>query len=113
MKKIFFLCAFISIQMSAQMYIVVVSSLNATHPAACEEYGGGDGVMTTIGPQGNITYDCMPDSGSLQDGGQNLIILNEKFNTIISQGYKLVSTDGNNSVENYGEISGAWYFAIP
>jgi hypothetical protein len=91
------------------MYIVVVSYVDQYHPAA---FGAGDGVMTTIDPQGNITYDCMPDSGAVYEGGQNLIILNEKFNTIISQGYKLVSTDSNNSLWAYGSISGAWYFAI-
>jgi len=77
--------------------------------------------MTTIDPQGNITYDCMPFMDGLYYDGDNIALLNQKFNSILSQGYKLVATDtdndittvenGNGSDDNYPR--GAWYFAIP
>jgi len=75
--------------------------------------------MTTIDPQGNITYDCMPVVDGLYYDGDNIALLNQKFNSILSQGYKLVATDTDNditTVENGSDHNyprGAWYFAIP
>ena len=43
--------------------------------------------------------------------------LNQKFNSILNQGYKLVSSDSNNNLTNSSNndeiFNGAWYFAIP
>jgi len=70
--------------------------------------------MTTIDPQGNITYDCLSTGGQLYFNGDHIATLNQKFNSILNQGYKLVSTDTDNSITtDAGEIKGAWYFAIP
>ena len=117
MKKLLFVLAFAFIggQAFSQMYIVTVFRItegNGGHPSNCP---GGlyDVVMTTIDPQGNITYDCMPSGGQLNWGGSNIALLNQKFNSILSQGYKLVSTDANNQITTSQSMIGAWYFAIP
>lgn len=68
--------------------------------------------MTTIDPTGNLTYQCLPDGGGVQYNGNNIAILNQELNSIISQGYKLVSKDENSTLLA-GSISGTWYFAIP
>ena len=115
MKKLLYILVFTFIgeQAFSQMYIVTVSGFNPNvHPAGCSfaNYGV---VMTTIDPQGNITYDCLPGGGQTNYNGNNIVLLNQKFNSILSQGYKLVSTDSDNKITNGGEIVGAWYFAIP
>ena len=114
MKKLLFVLAFAFIgqQTFSQMYIVTASNLEPSHPSNCAS-GTYDAVMTTIDPQGNITYDFMPDGGQLEYNGDNIALLNQKFNSLISQGYKLVSTDTNNDITTDGWILGAWYFAIP
>jgi hypothetical protein len=116
MKKLLFVLAFAFIgqQAFSQMYIVTVFSIynSNTHPSNCSG-GGGDVVMTTIDPQGNMTYDCMPNGGQINNNGNNIVLLNQKFNSILSQGYKLVSTDADNDITTGGSINGAWYFAIP
>ena len=94
------------------MYIVQISDVNSNHPQNCSNSNTDDCVMTTIDPQGNITYDCMPNGGGAEDGAQHIKDLNLNFNTIISQGYKLVASDANNFINNDGP-SGTWYFAIP
>ena len=122
MKKLLFVLAFTFIgqQAFSQMYIVAINHLQPSHPSACG-FSASDAVMTTIDPQGNITYDCMPVVDGLYYDGDNIALLNQKFNSILSQGYKLVATDtdndittvenGNGSDDNYPR--GAWYFAIP
>ena len=93
------------------MYIVTISDFVPDHPAGCSftDYE----VMTTIDPQGNIAYDCLPQGGKTIYNGNNIVLINQKFNSILSQGYKLVSTDSNNKITGGDEIIGAWYFAIP
>ena len=114
MKKLLFVLAFAFIgqQAFSQMYIVTVCSSNSSNPSNCP-YATYDVVMTTIDPQGNMTYDCMPNGGQIDESGNNIALLNQKFNSIISQGYKLVSTDADNDITTGGYINGAWYFAIP
>tara|TARA_Y100000589_G_scaffold325496_1_gene363507 strand:- start:232 stop:600 length:369 start_codon:yes stop_codon:yes gene_type:complete len=122
MKKLLFVLAFTFIgqQAFSQMYIVTINDLHSSHPSSCPVSSGSDAVMTTVDPQGNITYDCMPHYGGLMFNGNNIALLNQKFNYILGQGYKLVATDsdnditqieGNGSYDNYPR--GAWYFAIP
>ena len=94
------------------MYIVQISDVSSTHPQNCPYLNAYDAVMTTIDPQGNITYDCMPYGGHSAVGAQHIKDLNLVFNTIISQGYKLVASDivsGITGTQPYG----TWYFAIP
>ena len=99
------------------MYIIIINQSNSNHPSNCPATSS-DAVMTIIDPQGNITYDCMPKADGLYYGGNNIALLNQKFNSILSQGYKLVATDSDNDISKIeagsGEYPrGAWYFAIP
>ena len=120
MKKLLFVLAFTFIgqQAFSQMYIVIINQLNSIHPSNCSFTSNNDAVMTIIDPQGNITYDCMPKVDGLYYGGNNIALLNQKFNSILNQGYKLVATDTDNDISTIETISsnfpqGAWYFAIP
>ena len=72
MKKLLFVLAFTLIgeQAFSQMYIVTINHLNVNHNSNCSS-GSSDAVMTTIDPQGNITYDCMPYTGALYYNGDN------------------------------------------
>ena len=115
MKKLLFVLAFAFIgqQAFSQMYIVTVYGIQSgSHPSNCTS-GAYDVLMTTIDPQGNITYDCMPNGGQISNSGNNIVLLNQKFNSILSQGYKLVATDTDNDITTYQQINDAWYFAIP
>ena len=73
MKKLLFVLAFAFIgqQAFSQMYIVTMSMVSNTHPS-CNNYY----VMTTVDPQGNITYDCMGGNRNVSDGAQNLVDIN-------------------------------------
>jgi hypothetical protein len=108
MKKLLFVLAFAFIgqQAFSQMYIVTMSMVSNTHPS-CNNYY----VMTTVDPQGNITYDCMGGNRNVSDGAQNLVDINLNFNSIISQGYKLIHIVGQDQTTD--EFFGSWYFAIP
>ena len=114
MKKLLFVFAFAFIggQAFSQMYIVQISSVSSNHPQNCS-LGNDNAVMTTIDPQGNITYDCMPNGGTADHGAQHIKDLNQQFNTIIGQGYKLVASDATNDISTNGLPRGTWYFAIP
>jgi len=69
--------------------------------------------MTTVDPQGNVTYTCLEySSGSILAGGASLVLINQQFNSIINQGYRLVATDASTRINSSGPI-GTWYFAIP
>jgi len=61
MKKLLFVLAFAFIgqQAFSQIYIVQISEVSFSHPQNCNS-GTYDRVMTTIEPQGKITYDFMP-----------------------------------------------------
>tara|TARA_B110000238_G_scaffold91499_1_gene100240 strand:+ start:156 stop:533 length:378 start_codon:yes stop_codon:yes gene_type:complete len=125
MKKLLFVLAFAFIgqQAFSQMYLVVISGCATTHPSACNTgfNSASVNVMTTVDPLGNITYDCLSSPTYLD--GTSIAIINQKFNSIISQGYKLIDSDGNNSLSGYTSssnpisnnyiLNGAWYFAIP
>ena len=114
MKKLLFVLAFTFIgqQVFSQMYIVTVSDMDLTfnHPSQCSA-SDFDAVLTTIDPQGNITYDCMPNGGQIRSSGSSIALLNQKFNSLTSQGYKLVSKENNSILGS--DIYGVWYFAIP
>ena len=114
MKKLLFVFAFAFIgqQAFSQMYIVTVSDMdgNPNHPSQCSATAY-DAVLTTIDPQGNITYDCMPNGGQIYYSGSSIALLNQKFNSLTSQGYKLVSKENNSILGS--DINGVWYFAIP
>ena len=99
-----------SMQVQAQMYIVVVSNVINTHPAGCDQFNN-EKLMTVYGPTGTITYTCLESSGNSAYGSENVAALNAVFNNIIAEGYKLVATDSNNNVST--GIGGSWYFAVP
>jgi hypothetical protein len=96
------------------MYIVTVFSINQNHPFynSCSNHNY-DVVMTTIDPTGNLTYQCLPNGGGIYNNGNNIALLNQEFNSIISQGYKLVLKDEESNITNTTTINGTWYFAIP
>jgi len=70
--------------------------------------------MTTINPQGNTTHQCLPYGvgSELGEGGGNLVLINQEFNSILSQGYKLIDSIPNVNLQGYQDY-GIWYFAIP
>lgn len=115
MKKLLFVLAFTFIgqQAFSQMYIVTVFGINALHPFYNSCNSNYDVVMTTIDPTGNLTYQCLPNGGGISVNGNNIALLNQEFNSIISQGYKLVSKDEDSDLTNTNAINGTWYFAIP
>ena len=114
MKKIFFILAFIFIgqQAFSQMYMVTVSDIDGDHPEFGNCNNEYDNIMTIIDPQGNITYKCLPDisSDDLPSGGNNMALINQEFNSILNQGYKLVHVGYDNS---YYNGRGIYLFAIP
>ena len=122
MKKLLFVLAFTFIgqEVFSQMYMVLISTVHsggsAVHPSNCSN-GANDRIMTTIDPSGNISYICLPYGlDVLELGGENQKKINQEFNTIISQGYKLIQGDENNvlsSSDPSNSIQGTWYFAIP
>ena len=116
MKKLLFVLAFAFIGQQAfpQMYIVIISDIASNHPSNCSS-NNYDRVMTTIDPQGNYTYTCMPSGVIISSGGSIQGQINQEFNSILAQGYKLVATDADNKIwdEYNGTLRGAWYFAIP
>ena len=114
-KKTLFVLAFTFIvqQAFSQMYIIIVNDMYnlGNHPSQ-RPSSNYDAVITTIDPQGNITYDCMANGGQIRYGGSSIALLNQKFNSLTSQGYKLVSKSDNLYLTRL-DISGEWYFAIP
>ena len=62
----------------------------------------------------NITYKCIPyeTTDDVESGGNNLALINQEFNSILNQGYKLIYVDPDNSLLG-DNIQGIWYFAIP
>ena len=119
MKKLLFVLAFAFIggQAFSQMYMVTVSVINdSQHP----EYGNCytmtyDRIMTTIDPQGNVTYQCLPYQigSSVTEGGGSLVLINQEFNSILAQGYKLVYASPDNNVDVISQHTSTWFFAIP
>ena len=114
MKKILFVLAFAFIgqQAFSQMYIVSIAKNSI---GGCSSSGPEERTLTTVTPAGIETHTCIP--AYISEGA--LISLNQKLNSIISQGYKLIETntgwsDQNGAINyhelNYGTI---YYFAIP
>ena len=113
MKKLLFVLAFAFIggQAFSQMYIVTIAtSVINNCPGGTTER-----TLTTVSPTGIETHTCIP--AYISEGA--LISLNQKLNSIISQGYKLIETNNGHSDQNgtidadelnYGTI---YYFAIP
>ena len=92
MKKLLFVLAFAFIgqQAFSQMYLVFVSQCSFNHPSACNTSNSSyNAVMTTVDPQGNVTYNCLLSPKPYNDGDQ-IAVINKKFNSIISQVYKLI-----------------------
>tara|TARA_B100000700_G_scaffold299808_1_gene367252 strand:+ start:6415 stop:6981 length:567 start_codon:yes stop_codon:yes gene_type:complete len=92
----------------------MASKISDNHPSGLyqSQY---DCVLTTTDPQGNITYEYLPDGGQADKGGSNAAIINLKFNSLISQGYKLIATDTDNqTIATRSDYTlGTWHFAIP
>tara|TARA_X000000368_G_scaffold407426_1_gene386884 strand:+ start:618 stop:968 length:351 start_codon:yes stop_codon:yes gene_type:complete len=116
MKKLLLVLAFAFIggQAFSQMYIVtLVNALN--YPSAgCNEF-----VLLKVDPTGVESTTCI--SQIVQNGA--LSQLNQEFNSLISQGYKMmelensfqVGTGGGEAYIDYassGDIA-VWFFAIP
>lgn len=116
MKKLLFVLAFAFIgqQAFSQMYIVTVDNINSDHPhySSCNFYSY-DVVMTTISPTGSLNYQCLLYSGNLSFNGNSIALLNQEFNSILSQWYKLVGIDADNEITTSTAINDTWYFAIP
>jgi len=118
MKKLLFVLAFAFIgqQAFSQMYIVAVTHPENNHPnpLGCSTSSSYDRIMTTINPQGNTTHQCLPYGvgSELGEGGGNLVLINQEFNSILSQGYKLIDSIPNVNLQGYQDY-GIWYFAIP
>jgi len=114
MKKLLFVLAFTFIgqQAFSQIYIVTIA---APGIGGCSSSNPEERTLTTVTPTGIETHTCIP--AYISDGA--LISLNQKLNSIVSQGYKLIETnngysDQNGTIDsdelNYGTI---YYFAIP
>ena len=114
MKKLLFVLAFAFIgqQAFSQMYIV---SIGAYSIAGCSSNGPEERTLTTVTPAGIETHNCIP--AKISEGA--LISLNQKLNSIISQGYKLIETNNGymdqNGTINSDELNNGtiYYFAIP
>lgn len=114
MKKLLFVLAFTFIgqQGFSQMHIVMLTSvLGINHPSGCPT-GTGNDVITQIDPAGNQTYECAVNYQQVTYGGDRLIKLNQIFNSLISQGYKMMP-NSSGSLTGSQSQSGTWYFAIP
>ena len=116
MKKLLFVLAFTFIvqQAFSQMYIVTASAIASDHPmSSCysSSTNSTEGVLTTIDPLGNITYECLPRWDNTDHGGENLAVINLRLNSIIALGYKLLP-QGSTSFTGTS-LRGNWFLAIP
>jgi hypothetical protein len=91
MKKLFFLCAFLfmSMQIQAQMYIVVIADPSEVQGDSCSD--NYECTIVTIDPLGNQTFTCIPYVGV--NGG--LSALNQHLNEIMAEGYKITHIIGS------------------
>jgi hypothetical protein len=117
MKKLLFVLAFAFIgqQAFSQMYIVVLAD-SYRHPSAgCNV---GEAVLIKVDPSGAESTSCFSPYVSLGF----LSELNQEFNNLISQGYKMMdlqktpylSYDNMDMFIGLGASSDyVWYFAIP
>ena len=114
MKKLLFVLAFTFIgqQAFSQIYIVTISSYTI---GGCSSDNPLERTLTTVTPTGIETHTCIPSY--ISEGA--LISLNQKLNSIASQGYKLIETNNGHSDQN-GTIDAdqinlgtTYYFAIP
>ena len=117
MKKLLFVLAFAFIgqQAMSQMYMINISTYNSN---SCDV--NNEVTLTKVDPTGNETHTCIcrytvPSVvSSCSSGISSISILNQEFNSLTSQGYKLVygPTDSkpfSSQVINFG----TWIFAIP
>ena len=98
MKKLLFLLAFTFIgqQAFSQMYMVVITDIDNTHPLYQNTTSAG-GLMTVIDPSGSATYTYLTYTDASYDPS-NLILVNQKLNSIISLGYKLVAINPSSNM---------------
>jgi len=113
MKKLLFVLAFTFIgqQAFSQMYIVMIESMsNSGHISGC--FASNTRVMTTVSPSGAISYTCLVDVDLVHNQSHATAIstINQEFNSIIAQGYKLVATSADAKLHY---PLGVWYFTIP
>jgi hypothetical protein len=117
MKKILFVLAFAFIgqQAFSQMYIVVLAVGDNYPSAGCNI---NENVLLKVDPTGAESATCIPilvSQGALSQ-------LNQEFNNLISQGYKMMDIQHTPPLKGSGndmyidihydtEIS--WFFAIP
>jgi hypothetical protein len=121
MKKLLFVLAFTFIggQAFSQIYTATLTNIYQNHPSGCT-----DQVLTKVDPTGNLTYNCIPhpdcinaNSNYIDCDPTPLVEVNKGLNSIINQGYKLISQSqhsygSNIYIQNYGGAA-IWYFAIP
>ena len=119
MKKIILLIAFAFIgrQAFSQMYIVTITTAQLNSASPCYAMGTMTTVMHTIDPQGNVATTCLSYTGAGHNA-EDLSIINLEFNSIINQGYRLISNSLGNLHDASGQwgaanIEGTYYFAIP
>ncbi len=116
MKKLLFVLAFAFIGEYAfsQMYIVSVSALSNNHIAGLGNNAPYDGIITIIDPTGNATYTYLAEE-SASTNPQNLILINQTLNNIISLGYKLVGMNpvGMDVAAYPSDWDQIYYLAIP
>ena len=116
MKKLFFLIAFAFIGTQAYSQMYIVSTGNGGVNGCSTSY---EVTLTTISPTGNITKACISNgnfvSPNNSDYTAGLALINQELNNIISQGYKLIHTDGQLINPNGGLINAgvSFYLAIP
>ena len=121
MKKLLFVLAFAFIgqQAFSQMYMIHISDYETGN---CNNslY---ELTLTKVDPTGNVTYTCFckfidPTNATTFCGNATnaLVILNQEFNSLISQGYKLVYGAATNMTPTDGDEikeGSLWIFAIP
>ena len=112
MKKLLFVLAFAFIgqQAFSQMYMVFVQDWEI---ANCS---GGEITLTTITPAGVINSTCIPNLTN----NSGLLAISQELNSIMSQGYKLISIDYGGGSSANGLQTGltirtgtTFYLAIP
>jgi hypothetical protein len=120
MKKLLFVLAFAFIgqQSFSQMYMIHIGSYSIS-PTGCDlnnEY-----TLTKVDPTGNATHTCIcqyispnPAYTNCSSGISSIVQLNQEFNSLISQGYKLVYGPTNPQFSSHTISTGTtWIFAIP
>ena len=117
MKKLLFVLAltFIVQQAFSQMYMIHIGNHSINSCSSSYEY-----TLTKVDPTGNATYTCIclyidPLSAATfcSSGISSIVQLNQEFNSLTSQGYKLVYGPTDEAFDSGGIKIGTWMFAIP